>query len=402
MILVNPLFQQVNMSKRILFLSFYFEPDLCAGSFRNSPLAYELARQAQELDIEIDVITTMPNRYSTYNAEAMEFEQKENLSISRILIPAHQSGIKDQVKSYYTYFSAVHKLVKGKKYDMVYASSSRLFTAYLGYRIASYRKLPLYLDIRDIFVDTIKDVFPNPLIKNLVLPFMALIEKKTFRYASHINLISGGFRDYFKKFNVPYITEFSNGIDPIFLEAPKKVSSDNLKVKTILYAGNIGEGQGLHRIIPDAAKALGVSFQFKIIGDGGAKFKLLNALEGILNVEFLPPVSREMLIEEYNAADFLFMHLNDYDAFKKVLPSKVFELGVFPKPLIAGVNGYSRQFVEENLPGSILVEPCNGKELAQKVLANKIENSIDRTEFILMFKREAINSKMAESILKYV
>jgi hypothetical protein len=85
----------------------------------------------------------------------------------------------------------------------------------------------------------------------------------------------------------------------------------------------------------------------------------MNAIDGLSNVKLLPPVSREMLIEEYNSADFLFMHLNDYDAFKKVLPSKVFELGVFPKPLIAGVNGYSRSFVEENLPGSILVDPCN-------------------------------------------
>jgi len=402
MILVNPLFQLVNMSKRILFLSFYFEPDLCAGSFRNSPLAYELARQAQELDIEIDVITTMPNRYSTYSAQALDFEQKENLSINRILIPTHQSGIKDQVNSYRTYFSAVRNLVKGKKYDLVYASSSRLFTAYLGYRIASERKIPLYLDIRDIFVDTIKDVFPNPLIKKLVLPLMVIIEKKTFSYASHINLISGGFKDYFKKFNVPLITEFSNGIDPVFLEAPKQFHSKNEKVKTILYAGNIGEGQGLHRIVPSAAKILGEGFQFKIIGDGGAKSKLINALEGISNVEFLPPVDREKLIEEYNTADFLFMHLNDYDAFKKVLPSKVFELGVFPKPLIAGVNGYSRQFVEVNLPGSILIEPCNGKELAQKVLAHNFDALIDRTEFAKQFKRDAINSKMAESILKYL
>ena len=42
-------------------------------------------------------------------------------------------------------------------------------------------------------------VFPNPVIKNLVLPLMSYVENKTFSYASHINLISGGFKDYFKK-----------------------------------------------------------------------------------------------------------------------------------------------------------------------------------------------------------
>jgi hypothetical protein len=402
MVLVNPLFLQVDMPKRILFLSFYFEPDLCAGSFRNSPLAYELARQAQSIDVEIDVISTLPNRYSTYSAQAPEFEKRDNLSINRICIPSHQSGIKDQINSYRTYFSAANKLVKGKQYDMVYASSSRLFTAFLGYRIASQRKIPLYLDIRDIFVDTIKDVFSNSLVKKIVLPFMSFIESKTFSYASHINLISGGFRKYFQKFNVPAITEFSNGIDPVFLDATKENISKNNDIRTILYAGNIGEGQGLHRIIPEAAKALGVGFLFRVIGDGGAKSKLVNAIHGLSNVKLLPPVSREMLIEEYNAADFLFMHLNDYDAFKKVLPSKVFELGVFPKPLIAGVNGYSRSFVEENLPGSILVAPCNAVQLVEKVRHYNFEEPLDRSEFIARYRRDSINEKMAKSILAYL
>jgi hypothetical protein len=390
------------MAKRILFLSFYFEPDLCAGSFRNSPLAYELAGQGHLKDVEIDVITTLPNRYNTYSTEALEYETKGNISITRIQIPSHRSGIKDQINSFRTYFNKVRKLVDNKKYDLVYASSSRLFTAYLGYRIAKEKGLPLYLDIRDIFVDTIKDVFPNLFIKSAVFPVMSYIEKKTFSYASHINLISGGFKDYFKKYGSANYTEYSNGIDPVFLDAVKTNTQHIADVKIILYAGNIGEGQGLHRIVPKAAKELGCGFKFRIIGDGGAKGKLIEALKDISNVDILPPVNREVLIEEYNKADFLFMHLNDYDAFKKVLPSKVFELGIFPKPLIAGVKGFSRRFVKDNLPGSILVDPCNGFELAAQVLAYKSERPLDRSKFISSFKRETINKSMAGSILSYL
>ncbi len=390
------------MSKRILFLSFYFEPDLCAGSFRNSPLAFELGKQAKLHDVKIDVITTLPNRYHTYNTQAPEFEIKDNLTITRIHIPSHQSGIKDQINSFRTYFSKARKLVQNKKYDLVYASSSRLFTAYLGYKIAEERGVPLYLDIRDIFVDTIKDVFRNPLMKAGILPLMSFIEKRTFSYASHINLISGGFKEYFSRFKSPKFTEFSNGIDPVFLDAVKTTKLQTSKVRTIVYAGNIGEGQGLHRVIPEAAKELGPDFKFRIIGDGGAKEKLIRAVNGMPNVELVAPVNREELIEEYNQADFLFMHLNDYDAFKKVLPSKVFELGVFPKPLIAGVNGYSRSFVEKNLPGTILIQPCNGYELAAKLREYESGATIDRTTFINSFKREAINAKMAESILSYL
>ena len=59
--------------KKILYLSFYFEPDLCAGSFRNSPLANELAKQVNGKAL-VDVITTVPNRYSSFSAEANEDE----------------------------------------------------------------------------------------------------------------------------------------------------------------------------------------------------------------------------------------------------------------------------------------------------------------------------------------
>ena len=31
--------------KRVVYLTFYYQPDLCAGSFRNTPLAIELAKQ---------------------------------------------------------------------------------------------------------------------------------------------------------------------------------------------------------------------------------------------------------------------------------------------------------------------------------------------------------------------
>ena len=49
--------------KRIVYLTFYFKPDLCAGSFRNSPLAFELSQQASLENAFIDLYTTFPNRY---------------------------------------------------------------------------------------------------------------------------------------------------------------------------------------------------------------------------------------------------------------------------------------------------------------------------------------------------
>ena len=387
--------------KRILYLSFYFEPDLCAGSFRNSPLVKELGIQAEGKAI-LDVITTLPNRYSTFHADAPKFESRGNINIYRIAIPKHQSGMKDQIFSFKEYFSETKKLIKSQKYDLVVASSSRLFTAYLGYTVAKSQHIPLYLDIRDIFTDTMNDVIKNKMIKLSALPILRTIEKRVFNYASHINLISGGFKEYFKKFPSAKYTFFPNGIDDIFLEVANS-ESQNDGVKLITYAGNFGEGQGLHKIVPQAAKMLGEKFKFLLIGDGGTKKILLNDIErlGVKNVEIVNPMKRNELLNVYAKSDFLFIHLNDYDAFKKVLPSKIFELAAYDKPLIAGVAGFANKFIEENISNKILFLPGDVSDMVAQLNKYVYKNEV-RTTFIEKFKRDNINREMASSIIKYI
>jgi hypothetical protein len=387
--------------KRILYLSFYFEPDLCAGSFRNSPLAKELAKQVRGKAI-IDVVTTLPNRYKTFDTSAPAFEEHDNMIINRIHIPTHKSGFTDQINSFKTYFFEVKKIIKDKKYDLVFASSSRLFTAYLGYTIAKKQNIPLYLDIRDIFTDTMKDVLKSKALKAGVLPVLNVIEKKVFNYASHINLISGGFKSYFDKYNSSAFSSFSNGIDPEFMNL-STTQAANKDQYLITYAGNMGEGQGLHKIIPQAAKALGDKYKFLVIGDGGVKQKLVDGLAeaGVTNVELRGPVSRKELLAIYDQSDFLFLHLNDYEAFKKVLPSKIFELGAYDKPIIAGVAGFANQFIADNIPNRILFLPGDADDMVNQ-LKNYTYTTGFRQNFLQNFTRENINKKMAESILSYL
>lgn len=47
----------------------------------------------------------------------------------------------------------------------------------------------------------------------------------------------------------------------------------------VTYAGNIGEAQALHKIIPPLADYLKGSHTFQIIGDGSAKHKLEAEIE---------------------------------------------------------------------------------------------------------------------------
>jgi glycosyltransferase involved in cell wall biosynthesis len=392
--------------KRIVYLSFYFKPDLCAGSFRNSPLAQELACQAKLENAIIDLYTTSPNRYSTFKRDAPEYEEFDNLRVHRISLRPHKSGMIDQVLSFSRFYWKVRKLNVSTKTDLVFASSSRLFTAYLGFKIAKKNRVPLILDVRDIFVDTMSDVLKHSLIKPIIILILRRIENKIFSYAKHINLISEGFKEYFFKFkgNTNF-SFFPNGIDSEFLSyehSSNRVNSDVNKL--IIYAGNIGEGQGLHRIIPQSAKFLGKNFTFLIYGDGGAKKMLQNEIARlkVRNVIIKNPVSRSDLREIYNNADYLLIHLNNYSAFKKVLPSKIFELATFPKTILAGVSGYSANFINTEVSDSYVFNPCDISALVSFLKTNRQSENIDRSKFKTKFDRSFINIQFSSQILKYL
>ncbi len=387
---------------KILILSFYYHPDLSAGSFRCAALVEQLRKAG---GVELDVITTLPNRYSSFSSEAKAKETIENVNIYRVKLPSHKSGMLDQSKAFISYYSAVMKLETNKQYDMVYATSSRLFTAFLGARIAKKRSIPLYLDVRDIFVDTINDVLPS-FITIFARPILNYIENYTFGAAGRINLVSRGFQSYFQK-RYPQMEYrwFTNGIDEEFLDAARPLNNEELVESeniTILYAGNIGEGQGLESIVPCLAKKLGSSVTIKIIGDGGKKQSLIDslALENISSVHMLPPVSRDQLVLEYKKADVLFLHLNDYPAFEKVLPSKIFEYAAMGKPILAGVGGYAAEFLNAEVINSSVFPPgkCDEGVNAYALLA---VGAVERKEFIQKYSRTKIMKSMAGDILSF-
>ena len=379
---------------KILILTFYYTPDLSAGSFRSTAFIPSL-KELVGNDVDIEILTTTPNRYHSYKNEAPEVEQNENIYIKRIKLPPHKSGMIDQSRAFAAYATGVAKHIKGKKYDLVFATSSRLFTAFLGAMVSKKNKALLYLDIRDIFADTMDNVLGGP-VKKVVVPVLRQIEKFTIRSASKINLVSRGFEGYFKNAapNKAY-SFFPNGIDEDFLKYNfEKVAPTSKKI--ILYAGNIGEGQGLEKIVPDVAKVLANQCEIWVIGDGGTRHKLESKIktEHINNVRIINPVNRNDLMAYYAQADYLFLHLNDYDAFKKVLPSKIFEFAATGKPMLAGVGGYSKEFIESQIEGAAVFGPCNTKEFVEKFKSLN-GNKFNRSAFISKYTRKNIMDKMA-------
>jgi len=385
---------------RILVLSFYYSPDIGPGALRIEALIEQLI-QIGGKDIEIDLITTMPNRYGSLSLEAELSEVIGPLKINRVILPKHKNGILDQSFSFLSFAKEVLKISRKKNWDIIFATSSRLMTAALAAWIANKKNTKLYLDIRDLFTDTMEDILKEKPLR-FVLPIFKLIEKKTFRSAHKINIVSEGFKEYINLI-VPNLKPrvLTNGIDHDFLDFDFSLKNEK-KFFTLTYAGNIGDGQGLHNILVSVAEKFKGVVVFQIIGDGGRKkdLELLIKNHNLINVVLIKPMKRRDLFMKYAESDALFLHLNNHKAFRRVLPSKLFEYAATGKPIIAGVSGYASKFIKKNIPGVEVFDPCNHSQMFRAIEKTILNPSIvDRSQFCENYLRSNILKELAKDIL---
>ena len=392
------------MVLKIVFFTFYYPPDLSAGSFRAIALAQALSERMKDSD-ELHIITTHPNRYKNHRVKADNIEKHGNITVHRIAVPSHKSGMLSQSRSFSTYAISSYKLSNNLNPDFLIGTTGRLMTGLLTG--ASARKLgcKYFIDMRDIFSETISDIFSQ---KSKPLGFIfkitfSLLERWLLNKAIGVNVVSEGFPEYFqaKSIDTSNWSFFPNGIDKEFVNLP--IENKKLKnIKTILYAGNIGIGQGLETVLPATAKRMGSRYHFLVIGAGGATSKLINAIESnnVNNIEILPPVKRENLIKYYKDADILFLHLNDIPAFQRVLPSKIFEYAAARRPIVAGLSGYPARFIVDNVPSATIF---NSGDIDGCVDAIKKAESLEIKDknihiFIKKYSRDKIMKKMAKHI----
>ena len=392
------------MTTRILLLSFYYPPDLSAGSFRAEALVDALRAELGD-QIEIEVVTTQPNRYHSFTASAVSIERLTLLTIRRIDVPAHRSGIRDQAQAFASFAFNALKITRKRKYDLVFATSSRLMTASLGALIAKRNGSALYLDIRDILVDTVRELLPSRL-GQLAASIFSTMERWTVKQATKVNLISPGFLPYFNtRYPDRTFTLYTNGVDDLFIEPRLSLQPSNPSIRSdrlqVVYAGNIGTGQGLHQIIPELAKRLADKVDFHLIGAGGALDTLKKELARVEveNVRISPPMKRDQLLQVYQHADVLFLHLNNLKAFRRVLPSKLFAYAATDKPIWGGLSGYACRFAKKRIKNSALFPPCD-IEAAILALQHLEIQKTSRLEFVQQYSRRLIKRKMALDVLQ--
>lgn len=194
--------------------------------------------------------------------------------------------------------------------DVIYTSSPDLFTALAAVRMARRKKIPVVVEIRDLWPESIVD-YKGLSRKNPVIRVLYRLEKWIYEKADCLIFTMEGGKEYIqdrgweKEVDLQKVFHVNNGVDLkefdrnaslYTLDDPDLCSGNFFRVA---YTGSIREANGVGFMI-DAAKILQEKKQnvlFLIYGDGTEKAALEQRLkdEDIRNVRFKGRVEKKYI-----------------------------------------------------------------------------------------------------------
>jgi colanic acid biosynthesis glycosyl transferase WcaI len=164
-----------------------------------------------------------------------------------------------------------------------------------------------------------------------------------------------------------------------------------------LYAGNMGEKQGLDTLIEVGREIADNSRIILVIaGEGAERARLKEKADGLANISFLPLQPLERLNDLLNTADIHLLPQRE-DAADLVMPSKLGGMLASGRPVIAGAH-QGTQLASEVDGVGIVVPPDNGHAMAMAI-RNLAANTDLRQELGKAARARAIERWSRESIL---
>lgn len=347
------------MSKHILVYSQYFYPE----QFRINDLCLELV----ERGFKVSVVTGVPNYpegrfYKGYSWRENRNEIWNGINIYRM--PIFSRG-QSKIRLILNYFSFVisSKLLERtlpKDIDAIFTYEvSPMTQALPAIWYAKKMKVPSYLYVMDLWPENVVSItnMQNKMIINAIGKMVDYIYKNTTR----ILVSSESFVEAIVNRNVPekkviFWPQYAEDIYEIKPKGNQKVTSEYFEERTFVFAGNIGEAQGLD-ILPKAANHLkkeNIMVKFVIIGNGRYMSKLLESIKKLEVSEYFHFISRQPAtnIPYYLAKfDVALITLNSSKIYDMTIPAKLQSLMACGKPLLVAANGEVQDIVRTSNSG---------------------------------------------------
>jgi glycosyltransferase involved in cell wall biosynthesis len=362
----------------ILFLSHYFPPEVTPGANRT----YEhVCRWVKERDVKVSVITNHPHHpygvlYPGYANRLFTHERQDGIDLYRVkTYLAPSAGVARRGLNYLVYMgAAVAMATQIPRPDLVVATSPQFLCAVAGYLVSRLQRCPFIFELRDIWPDSIVTV--GAMKQGLLIKAMERLELALYQKATAIIALTDAFRDYLleKSISSSIIHVIKNGVDleffqPLTPSLPLKAAVGGQEKFIISYIGTVGMAHALDKVVAVAERLQdNHDILFLIIGEGAKKREIqeLVAEKGLENIKVLPGVSKEEVRAYYALSDLVLVTLRNTPLFRKVIPSKIFEIMAMARPILCAVDGECRQIVEEAGSG-VFVEPENVEEMTAAI-----------------------------------
>lgn len=360
---------------RITFLCQYFPPEMGAPSART----YEHARHWVRMGHEVTVITGFPNHPTgiirpEYRGYFIKRESVDGIDLLRTWIYcAANKGFLRRILNFLSFFFSSFLLgaIRTGRPDLIIGTSPQFFCAVSAYLLSLLKRVPFVFEVRDIWPQSAIEL--GVLRNRMVIRVLEAIEMHLYRRAALIVIVAESTREYLieKGVDPGRIAIIPNGIDDGYLASATATAEEvrretGLEEKFIVsYIGTHGMSHALGVVLQAAARLRDDrSIHFLFIGEGAEKARLkAQARElNLSNVTFIDEQPREKLLAYYRASDVSLAPLKRLPIFRKVLPSKLFELMGAGCPVICSVEGEAARLVAASEAG-ICIEPENVESL---------------------------------------
>ena len=365
---------------KILFLTHYYTPEGNAPASRVSALAERWAKDGHDVTI-LTCAPNVPNGvvYEGYKNKFSQTEVINGVKVVRVwTYIAANKGTLRRIMNFVSYM--IMAFMRGlfmKRPDILIATSPQFFCGWAGVLLHSIKRIPFCLEIRDIWPESIIAVGAK--LPSGLLTIISVMERIMYNSADHIVTVGQGYVEKLKERGIDEnkISVVMNGVDRT-LFYPRKRNEELLKKHSLdgkficSYIGTIGMACALDTAL-ESAEILQNQGNDKIkivlIGDGAVREELeaKAKAKNLKNVVFLGRRPKQEIPDWIASSDINLVHLKKTGLFQTVMPSKIFESAGCARPVLMGVDGFSRDLVE-NAKMGISIEPENAKAMADALL----------------------------------
>jgi len=353
---------------RIAYFTHYFPPETNAPAAR----VYEQARALVRRGHQVHVVTGQPNHprglvYDGYRALSYREEVLDEIIVHRCpMYPAANRGVVRRSAAFLALPASQLVLAPWcvPDIDLVLATSPQILTGVAGVGFARMRRVPFFLEVRDLWPESIVAVGALPA-THPVVRALERLEHHLYNAARGVVVTAESFIRHLEHHGVARsnVALVPNGVDTRLFSPERAPAAirERLGIPAnafvVLFCGVIGLAHDVGLLARAIARMRSdeverdndMPVHAVIVGDGADRHNVASEIHGLHvedRVHLLEPVPRDHVPGLLAAADASIVLLRDHATFRGVLPSKMFEAMAMRRPIVLGVEGEAKALVE--------------------------------------------------------